>query len=192
MGSAKNHLVVMPDARVDDVIRNMITSCYGCAGQRCMASSVIVAVGEAMYRTICEDFVEASRQVIVADPLDPSVAEEPTLMGPVISAKAKQFILGMIEIGVKEGARLALDGRNLVVPGHKKGHFVGPTIFVDVRPGMQIHKTKIFGPVVAILKAESFDAAVQIINDHQYGNGASIYTQDGYWARRFSSKSSAA
>jgi malonate-semialdehyde dehydrogenase (acetylating) / methylmalonate-semialdehyde dehydrogenase len=185
MGSAKNHLVVMPDARVDDVIRNMITSCYGCAGQRCMAASVIVAVGAATYRTICQDFVEASRHVIVADPLDPSVAEEPTLMGPVISAKAKRFILDMIDTGVKEGASLALDGRGLVVPGREKGHFVGPTIFVDVRPGMQIHQTEIFGPVVAIMQVESFDEAVQIINAHPYGNGASIYTQDGYWARRF-------
>jgi malonate-semialdehyde dehydrogenase (acetylating) / methylmalonate-semialdehyde dehydrogenase len=185
LGSAKNHLVVMPDARVDDVIRNMLTSCYGCAGQRCMASSVIVAVGETMYRTICRDFVEASRQVIVADPLDPQFADEPTLMGPVISAKAQQFILGMIETGVQEGARLALDGRKLVVPGCEKGHFVGPTVFVDVRPGMQIHRTEIFGPVVAILRAENFDEAVRIINDHQYGNGASIYTQDGHWARRF-------
>ncbi len=185
MGSAKNHLVVMPDARVDEVIRNMITSCYGCAGQRCMASSVIVAVGDAMYRTICGEFIEASQRVIVADPLDPGLAEESMLMGPVISAKAKQFILRMIETGVNEGARLALDGRNLVVPGREKGHFIGPTVFVDVRPGMEIHKTEIFGPVVCILKAEGFDEAVRIINNHQYGNGASIYTQDGYWARRF-------
>ena len=93
MGSAKNHLVVMPDARINEVIRNMISSCYGCAGQRCMASSAIVAVGDETYRTVCEKFVEASRKVIVADPLDPRVAEEPMLMGPVISAKSKQFIL---------------------------------------------------------------------------------------------------
>ena len=172
MGSAKNHLVVMPDARVDEVIRNMITSCYGCAGQRCMASSAIVAVGDDMYRTICEKFVEASRQVIVADPLDPRVADEAMVMGPVISAKSKQFILRMIETGVKEGAKLALDGRGLVVPGARRGYFVGPTVFVDVQPGMEIHKTEIFGPVVVILRAESFEEAVGIINDHQYGNGA--------------------
>jgi malonate-semialdehyde dehydrogenase (acetylating)/methylmalonate-semialdehyde dehydrogenase len=185
MGSAKNHLVVMPDARVNEVIRNMISSCYGCAGQRCMASSVIVAVGEETYRTVCEKFVEASRKVIVADPLDPKVAEEPMLMGPVISAKSKQFILRMIETGLKEGAKLLLDGRGLAVPGREKGYFLGPTVFVDVQPGMEIHKTEIFGPVVVLLKADSFDDAVKIINDHQYGNGASIYTQDGYWARRF-------
>ena len=185
MGSAKNHLVVMPDARVDEVIRNMITSCYGCAGQRCMASSAIVAVGDVMYRTICEQFVAASRQVIVADPLDPRVANESMVMGPVISAKAKQFVLQMVETGVGEGAKLALDGRGLVVPGRENGYFVGPTVFAGVQPGMEIHKTEIFGPVVIILRAGSFEEAIRIINEHQYANGASIYTQDGYWARRF-------
>jgi len=185
MGGAKNHLVTMPDAKVDDVIRNMISSCYGCAGQRCMASSAIVAVGDEMYKTICEKFVEESKKVIVADPLDPKVAEEPMVMGPVISAKAKKFILDMIQAGVDEGATLALDGRDIVIKGCEKGHFVGPTVFTDVKPGMKIHETEIFGPVVIILKADSLDEAIKIINDHQYGNGASIYTQNGYWARKF-------
>ena len=185
MGGAKNHLVAMPDAKVDDVIRNMVSSCYGCAGQRCMASSAIVAVGEAMYKTICEKFIAASRDVIVADPLDPAVADESMVMGPVISPKAKKFILDMIETGVKEGATLALDGRGLTVPGCEKGHFVGPTVFTDVQPGMKIHLTEIFGPVVVILKADTLDEAIRIINDHPYGNGASIYTQNGYYARKF-------
>ncbi len=185
MGGAKNHLVTMPDAKVPDMIRNMITSCYGCAGQRCMASSAIVAVGDEMYKTVCEEFTKASREVLVADPLDPAVADEPMVMGPVISAKSKQFILEMIETGVKEGATLALDGRGLVVPGCEKGHFVGPTVFTDVQPGMEIHKTEIFGPVVIILKADTLDAAIRIINDQQYGNGASIYTQNGRHARQF-------
>ena len=130
-------------------------------------------------------FIEASRRVTVADPLDPAVANEPMVMGPVISAKAKQFILGMIESGLKEGARLALDGRGIRVAQREKGHFLGPTVFVDVRPGMEIHKSEIFGPVVVMLKVNSFDDAVRLINEHQYGNGASIYTQNGYWARRF-------
>lgn len=185
MGSAKNHLVVMPDAKVDDVIRNMISSCYGCAGQRCMASSAIVAVGDEIYKTICEKFVEASRNVITTNPLDPAVADEPMVMGPVISAKAKKFILDMIETGVGEGATLALDGRGLVVPGCENGHFVGATVFTDVKAGMEIHKTEIFGPVVVILKADTLDEAIKIINDHRYGNGASIYTQNGYYARKF-------
>lgn len=186
MGGAKNHLVVMPDAKVNDVIRNMITSCYGCAGQRCMASSAIVAVGETMYKTICEKFVEESKKVLMANPLDPKYADEEMLMGPVISAKAKQFILEMIDAGVKEGATLALDGRKCAAPaGCEKGYFVGPTVFTDVKPGMKIHETEIFGPVVVIMKANTLDEAIAIINAHQYGNGASIYTQNGYFARKF-------
>jgi len=185
MGAAKNHLVAMSDTKMDDMIRNMVSSCYGCAGQRCMASSAIVAIGDNMYKKVCEKFVKASKEVIVANPLDPKVADEQMVMGPVISAKSKKFILEMIEKGVKEGATLALDGRDLVVPGCEKGHFVGPTVFTDVKPGMDIHNTEIFGPVVVILKADTIDEAINIINEHQYGNGASIYTQNGYWARKF-------
>ncbi|HXH28649.1 MAG TPA: CoA-acylating methylmalonate-semialdehyde dehydrogenase [Candidatus Polarisedimenticolia bacterium] len=185
MGGAKNHLVVMPDAKMDDVVRNMITSGYGCAGQRCMASSAIVCVGDAVYRDTIERFVAASKKVIVANPLDPKVARETMVMGPVISAKARAFILKMIDTGVKEGATLALDGRGVKVPGCEKGHFVGTTVFTDVKPGMQIHKTEIFGPVQVILKAGTLDEAIRIVNDHEYGNGASIYTQNGYYARRF-------
>ena len=185
LGSAKNHLVAMPDAKMDDMIRNMITSCYGCAGQRCMASSAIVGVGDDVYREVSRRFVEASKQVLVADPLDPKVADESMVMGPVISAKARRFILDMIQTGIDEGATLALDGRDLTIPGREKGHFLGPTVFTDVRPGMKIHRTEIFGPVVVILKADSLDEAIRIINDHEYGNGASIYTQNGYYARKF-------
>ena len=185
MGGAKNHLVAMPDAKLDKVIGNMITSCYGCAGQRCMASSAIVAVGDEMYKKVCKGFVEESKKVVVANPLDPDYADHPVLMGPVISAKAKDFILGMIDEGVKEGATLALDGRDIEVPGCPNGHFIGPTVFTDVAPGMKIHQTEIFGPVVVILKADTLDEAIRIINSHQYGNGASIYTQNGHYARKF-------
>lgn len=185
MGGAKNHLVVMPDANVAEVVRNMVSSCYGCAGQRCMAASAIVCVGDEIHRKICDEFIEASKNAIVANPLDPSVADEQTVVGPVISAKAKQFILRMIETGVKEGAMLALDGRQCVVPGCENGHFIGPTVFTDVRPGMEIHTTEIFGPVTVILKAGTLDEAIQIINEHQYANGASIYTQNGWYSRRF-------
>lgn len=185
MGGAKNHLVAMPDAKLDEVVRNMITSCYGCAGQRCMASSAIVAVGDEMYQKVCDGFIEASKKVMVANPLDPEVADEAMVLGPVISAKAKQFILEMIEKGVEEGATLAYDGSEVSVEGGENGHFVGPVVFTDVKPGMEIHKTEIFGPVLVILKAETLDEAIRIINDHRYGNGASIYTQNGYWARKF-------
>ena len=184
MGAAKNHLVVMPDAKMDDVIRNMITSGYGCAGQRCMASSAIVCVGEETHKEVVAKFVEASKEVVVANPLDPKVADEEMVMGPVISAKAKDFIESMIETGVKEGAKLVLDGRGTTVPGSETGHFVGTTVFTDVKPGMKIHETEIFGPVQVILKADSLDEAIGIVNGHHYGNGASIYTQNGYYARR--------
>jgi len=169
MGSAKNHLVVMPDyAKMDELIRNMSTS-----------------VGDTMYNAVCERFVEDSKKFIVADPLDSKVADESMLMGPVISANAKKFILDMIETGAAEGATLALDGRDISIPGREKGHFVGPTVFTDVQPGMEIHKTEIFGPVVVILKADSLDEAIRIINGHQYANACSIYTQNGYYARKF-------
>ncbi len=185
MGGAKNHLLVMPDAKMDDVIRNIVTSGYGCAGQRCMASSAIVCLGDDVLAEVTEKFLQASREVIVANPLDPAVANEGMVMGPVISAGAKEFIEGMIETGVKEGANLVLDGRGHTVPGCESGHFVGPTVFTDVKPGMEIHKVEIFGPVQVILKADTFEHAIEIINGHAYGNGASIYTQNGYWARRF-------
>lgn len=184
MGSAKNHLVAMPDAKLDMVIRNMTTSCYGCAGQRCMASSAIIGVGD-MYETICERFVEDSKNIIVANPLDPEVIDEHMVMGPVISRQSKDFIISMIDTGIKEGATLALDGRDIKVPGYENGYFIGPTVFTDVKPGMQIHKTEIFGPVVVILKAENLNEAIKIINEHRFGNGCSIYTQNGYYARKF-------
>ena len=185
MGSAKNHLVVMPDAKIKHVIRNMVTSCYGCAGQRCMASSAIVCVGDKTYETVTEEFVETSNEIIVADPLDEKVMNEPMVMGPVISANAKERIHKLIEEGIREGANLILDGRGITVKGCENGYFIGPTIFVDVKPGMKIHRTEIFGPVVVILKADSLDEAIKIINTGEYGNGASIYTQNGYYARKF-------
>ena len=185
MGGAKNHLVVMHDAKTEGVIRNMTTSCYGCAGQRCMASSAIVAVGDATYDEVCERFIEDSKRTLMANPMDTRYEDEPMLLGPVISKKAKDTILGLIEDGVREGATLALDGRDVVVEGSEGGFYIGPTVFTDVKPGMKIHKTEIFGPVVVILKAQTLDEAISIINEHEYGNGASIYTQNGYWARKF-------
>jgi malonate-semialdehyde dehydrogenase (acetylating)/methylmalonate-semialdehyde dehydrogenase len=185
LGSAKNHLVAMDDAKLEPMIRNMVTSCYGCAGQRCMASSAIVCVGEGVYRTVTGAFVDASRKVLTANPLDPAVADESMVMGPVISAKSKRFIQDMIQTGIDEGATLALDGRAWSVPGCEKGHFIGPTVFTGVKPGMRIHQEEIFGPVVVILQADSLDEAIGIINAHQYGNGASIYTQNGHRARKF-------
>lgn len=186
MGSAKNHLIVMPGyEHIDNLIRNMSTSCYGCAGQRCMASSVIVAIGDEMYKKVSDRFIEDSKEFVVANPLDPKVENEPMLMGPVITAQAKQFILDTIEKGIKEGATLALDGRDVKVEGCEKGHFIGPSVFTDVKPGMEIYNTEIFAPVVCIMKADSLDDAIEMINRHQYSNACSIYTQNGHYARKF-------
>ena len=150
-----------------------------------MASSAIVTVGEEMYQKVCEKFVQNSKKFMVANPLDAKVAEEAMLMGPVISAQSKQFILDMIDTGIQEGATLTLDGRALTIPGCENGYFLGPTVFTDVEPGMKIHTTELFGPVVVILKANTLDEAIQIINDHPYSNACSIYTKNGYHARRF-------
>ena len=185
MGSAKNHLVAMPDADFAQVVRNMITSCFGCAGQRCMAASAIVCVGEETYRRVSQDFIAAARAVPIGDPLDAKFGDEDVLIGPVISAAARQRICGLIEDGLAEGATLALDGRGVVVGGRERGHFIGPTVFVDVKPGMRVHRTEIFGPVVVILRADTLDEAIAIVNGHEYGNGASIYTRSGHYARRF-------
>ncbi len=186
LGGAKNHLVAMPDANIDAMIANMLTSCFGCAGQRCMASSVLVGVGEETYNLVTEKFVQAATEVRMGDPLDPQFANDPLVMGPVVSAKAKQRILDLIEQGVNEGANLLVDGRNLESPDRcSNGHFIAPTIFNEVTPNMTIHKTEIFGPVVCIMKADSIEEAIEIVNDHEYGNGASIYTQNGYHARKF-------
>ena len=185
MGAAKNHLVVMEDAKVDDVIRNLITSGYGCAGQRCMASSVVITVGKKIHEEILPKYIQAAKDVIVADPLDPKVADEQMVMGPMVSATAKKFVEEMIETGVKEGANLVLDGRGLVVPGCENGHFLGTTVFTDVKEGMEIHNIEIFGPVQSIMNVDTLDDAIRIINGHAYGNGCSLYTQNGYWARKF-------
>ena len=189
MGSAKNHLVVMPDyTHIDELIRNMSTSCFGCAGQRCMASSVIVAVGDEMYKRVCDRFIEDSKNFLVANPLDPKVENESMLMGPVITKNALDFIHRTIEAGINEGATLALDGRDITVEGSEGGFYVGPTVFVDVKQGMEIHRTEIFAPVVSIMKTDTLDEAIDIINNHQFSNACSIYTRSGYSAREFKLK----
>jgi malonate-semialdehyde dehydrogenase (acetylating)/methylmalonate-semialdehyde dehydrogenase len=184
LGSAKNYLVVMPDAPLDQVVRNMLTSCLGCAGQRCMAASAIACVGDKVYDDTVAQFVAAAQQQRVGYPLDPQF-DQIDVVGPVISAAAKQRIESLIQAGVDEGARLVLDGRGVQVDGYPNGHYIGPTVFADVRPGMTIEQTEIFGPVVIIMKFATLDAAIAAINAHRYGNGASIYTQSGYNARKF-------
>ncbi len=185
LGGAKNHLVVMPDAPIDEVVRNLVTSCYGCAGQRCMAASAIVCVGEKTHRDLVDQFIEASRDVLVADPLDPAVANESMVCGPVISLRALERIHGLVEKGISEGAKALVDGRGIEILNRPGGYYVGPTVLDGVVPGSTVHCTEIFGPVAVVLKAKSFDEALGIVNGHEYANGASIYTRSGYYARRF-------
>lgn len=186
MGGAKNHLVVMPDARdVDALIANLLTSCFGCAGQRCMAASVIVAVGKDSGRRLVSALVEIAGQLRVADPLGEDAESCTGLVGPVISAQAKAFIYRMIESGVAEGATLVLDGRSVSVPGCPDGHYVGPTIFTDVTTEMEIYRTEIFGPVICCMEVATLDDAIGLINRHAYANAASIYSDSGRTVRAF-------
>lgn len=185
MGGAKNYLVVMPDANLEKVVGNMITSCFGCAGQRCMAASVIACVGEEIYEKTKKAFVKAADEMIVANPLDPKYKDEAILMGPVISQEAKSRILSAIEMAKKEGFKVLLDKSGMEITEGEKGYFVGPIIFGDVKAGSITERTEIFGPMVSMMKVDSLDEVIGYLDESPYGNGASIYTQNGYWARKF-------
>lgn len=185
MGSAKNYLVVMPDANLDKVIGNMITSCFGCAGQRCMASSIIACVGDEIYEKTTKAFVEVADKMIVANPLNPAYKNEAILMGPVISKVSKKRILAAVEQGKKEGFSVLIDKSDMQIPGCENGYFVGPVIFGNVKAGSSLERNEIFGPVVGMMKEESLDEVLKHLDENPYGNGASIYTQNGQWARKF-------
>jgi malonate-semialdehyde dehydrogenase (acetylating)/methylmalonate-semialdehyde dehydrogenase len=176
---AKNCLVVMPDANLDRTVAAILTSAFGTAGQRCLAGSLVVAVGDA-YTPLRDKLVAAASALKVGDGLDESVQ-----MGPVVTRKSLDRILGYVESGVKEGAKLLLDGRKVKVDGHPNGYFIGPTIFDGVRPDMTIAKEEIFGPVLGIARAKDFPEALSIIDGLPFGNAASLFTQSGKWAREF-------
>ena len=178
-GGAKNSLVVMPDAILDKTVNNMLASFYGCAGQRCLAGSNLIGVGD-IAEPLIKKLLDASQKIKVGYGLD-----ESSNMGPLISGAAKKKVLGYIEKGVKEGGKLLLDGRDIKVPGYEKGHFIGPTVFKGVTPDMTIAKEEIFGPVVSFMAMDSLDDAIEFIHKSPFGNAASIYTQNGKWARDF-------
>jgi len=180
LGGAKNILVVMEDAQVDLFIENFIHSCFGSAGQRCLAGSIVAVVPE-VYDVFLEKMTEAARSIKTGDALDPDV-----YMGPLISAKAKKRVEEYIEIGITEGSNLVLDGRNPEMPEkNKHGYFVGPTIFDQVAPSSTIAKEEIFGPVVSVMKVSGLDDALSIIRDQTFGNGACIFTQNQYYTETF-------
>jgi malonate-semialdehyde dehydrogenase (acetylating)/methylmalonate-semialdehyde dehydrogenase len=178
LGGAKNHMVVMPDAVIDKTVGGIIGSAFGAAGQRCMAGSVVVTVGEAHDR-LMPALVEATEALKLGDWID-----EASDVGPVVSCQARDRINGWIDRGVTDGATLVVDGRN-ADGGNPDGAFVGPTILDDVTPGMDIAQEEVFGPVLTIVRAETLDDATAIINASRFGNGTSIFTENGAAVRRF-------
>ena len=178
-GGAKNFVVVMPDVDLDRSVPGLITSFYGCAGERCLSGSVLVAVGD-VYEPLKEKFVEAASRLRVGYGLD-----ETSQMGPLVSKRHKERVLGYIEKGIQEGAKLVLDGRGTKVDGYPDGHFVGPTVFDEVTPDMTIAREEIFGPVVSIVRVKDMDEAIDIIHASPFGNAACLFTSSGNAAREF-------
>ena len=182
LGGAKNHMVVMPDADLEQVVDALMGAAYGSAGERCMAISVVVAVGNVGDR-LMEMLVPRIEALKVAQGTD-----ETAEMGPVVTSIHKEKIIGYIDQGVAAGAKLVLDGRGLVVPGNEDGFFVGGTLFDHVTPDMTIYKEEIFGPVLCMVRVPDFNAALDLVNGHEYGNGTAIFTRDGNTARDYSFK----
>jgi malonate-semialdehyde dehydrogenase (acetylating)/methylmalonate-semialdehyde dehydrogenase len=178
MMGAKNHCVIMPDANRSQAINNVIGSCFGAAGQRCMANSVVVLVGEA--KEWLPEMIERSKEMKVG----PGTQRDADL-GPLVSPQARDRVVSLIDAGVAEGATLALDGRNISVDGYPDGNFVGPTIFTDVKPEMRIYSEEIFGPVMCVVCVDTLDDAIDFINANPNGNGTSIFTSSGWAARRY-------
>jgi malonate-semialdehyde dehydrogenase (acetylating)/methylmalonate-semialdehyde dehydrogenase len=180
LGGAKNHMVVMPDANLEATIDGLIGAAYGSAGERCMAISVAVLVGDIADK-IVPRLAARAKQLIIADGMQADAE-----MGPVITQAAKDRIENYITAGVEQGATLVVDGRNVSVAGHENGFFVGGTLFDHVTPNMSIYRDEIFGPVLVCVRVKSLEEAIQLINAHEFGNGVSCYTSDGHVAREFS------
>ncbi|MBS0421757.1 MAG: CoA-acylating methylmalonate-semialdehyde dehydrogenase [Proteobacteria bacterium] len=179
LGGAKNHLVVMPDADLEQAVDGLIGAAYGSAGERCMAISVAVLVGDAADKVV-PMLRKRAAELRIGDGTTAGVE-----MGPVVTRQALERIEGYIDVGVKEGAKLLLDGRGYQVSGREKGFFTGATLFDHVRPEMRIYKEEIFGPVLCCVRVKDFAEAVKLINAHEFGNGVSCYTRDGHIAREF-------
>ncbi|MDE2399214.1 MAG: aldehyde dehydrogenase family protein, partial [Burkholderiales bacterium] len=179
LGGAKNHMVVMPDADLEQAVDALIGAGYGSAGERCMAISVAVLVGDVGDR-IVPLLAARARALKVRNGMEADAE-----MGPVVTKQALERIEGYIALGVEEGAQLVVDGRGLKVPGHPEGFFTGGSLFDHVKPSMRIYREEIFGPVLACVRARDFAEAVQLVNDHEFGNGVACYTRDGHVAREF-------
>jgi malonate-semialdehyde dehydrogenase (acetylating)/methylmalonate-semialdehyde dehydrogenase len=179
LGGAKNHAVVLPDAELDYASDHLVAAAFGSAGERCMAISAAVAVGAAG-----DDLIAAVSEKARAVKVGPG-RDADSEMGPVVTAAAKERIVGLIGRGAEQGAELAVDGRGFSVSGHENGFFVGPTVIDQVRPEMDVYREEIFGPVLSVVRADTVDAAIALVNANPYGNGTAIFTSSGEVARRF-------
>jgi malonate-semialdehyde dehydrogenase (acetylating)/methylmalonate-semialdehyde dehydrogenase len=183
MGGAKNHGVILPDADLDSAVKDIIGAAYGSAGERCMALPVVTPVGKATAEALREKLLAEIETLKIGVSTDPDAQ-----YGPVVTAAHKRRIEDYIQLGVDEGAELALDGRGFSLQGHENGFFVGPTLFDQVKPSMKTYQDEIFGPVLQIVRAESFDEALALPSSHAYGNGVAIFTRDGRAARDFAAR----
>ncbi|MFT4257868.1 MAG: CoA-acylating methylmalonate-semialdehyde dehydrogenase [Pseudoxanthomonas sp.] len=183
MGGAKNHGIVLPDADLDQTVADVIGAAYGSAGERCMALPVVVPVGEATANALREKLLAAISTLRIGVSTDPDAH-----YGPVVTAAHKARIEDYLRMGVEEGAELVRDGRGFSLPGHENGFFLGPSLFDRVTPSMRTYREEIFGPVLQIVRADSFDEALRLPSQHQYGNGVAIFTRDGDAAREFADR----
>ncbi len=183
MGGAKNHGIVMPDADLDQVVNDLSGAAFGSAGERCMALPVVVPVGHDTAERLKEKLIPAIHALNVGVSNDPDAH-----YGPVVTPEHKARVEGWIDTAEKEGGEIVVDGRGFTLQGHEKGFFVGPTLIDHVTTDMESYKEEIFGPVLQIVRAESFEDAVRLPSDHQYGNGVAIFTRNGHAAREFASR----
>jgi malonate-semialdehyde dehydrogenase (acetylating)/methylmalonate-semialdehyde dehydrogenase len=179
LGGAKNHAIVLPDADVDFAANHLVAAAFGSAGERCMAISAAITVGEAGDRIV--DAVAAKAREVRVGP----GRDETSEMGPVVTPEARDRINGYIDSGEKAGAKVAVDGRGLKVSGYESGFFVGPTVLDEVKPDMDVYTDEIFGPVLSVVRVDDVDKAIELINANPYGNGTAIFTSNGEAARRF-------
>jgi malonate-semialdehyde dehydrogenase (acetylating)/methylmalonate-semialdehyde dehydrogenase len=180
LGGAKNHMIVMPDADLDTAADAAVSAGYGSAGERCMAISVVVAVGD-----VADHLVPAITARIGKLRIGPGLSEEPMDMGALVTDVHRDKVVGYIDTGVAEGATLVADGRGFTVEGHEKGFWLGPTLFDHVTTDMTIYQDEIFGPVLGVVRADDYGQALDIINRNPYGNGTAIFTSNGGTARAF-------
>ncbi|MBX3710024.1 MAG: CoA-acylating methylmalonate-semialdehyde dehydrogenase [Gammaproteobacteria bacterium] len=179
-GGAKNHCIVMPDADLDRAADALVMAAYDCAGERCMAISVVIAVGD----LVADKLIEKMKPLITNMQIGPGDLSG-IQMGPLVTRQHLEKVKSYIEIGKQEGAKLVIDGSQYKAEDHANGFFIGACLFDDVKPNMRIYREEIFGPVLSIVRVPDFSTALQLINEHEYGNGTAIFTNDGYTARTF-------